>query len=139
VGGNELENLFVQMMLLAKRRSEYDTDMPWIKNQAYSNNEVFDNALRSLFKCLTYWTMRQVHRHGIKLEFIADTKSHWQEAVVKIRESTAPMVIHTQNPVVVSSYRQERTLRAAELDFDFLLRVMNWNIPWFRLSQAYRY
>jgi hypothetical protein len=50
VGGNELENLFVQMILLAKRRSEYDTDMPWIDKQAHRNNEAFDNALRSLFK-----------------------------------------------------------------------------------------
>jgi hypothetical protein len=73
--------------------------------------------------------MRQVHPHEIKLNFIADTKNHWQEAVAKIRESAAPMVIHTPDPVVVNSYRQERTLRVAELDFHFLLRGMNWNIP----------
>jgi hypothetical protein len=129
VGGNELENLFVQMMLITKRRSGYDTQMPWIRDQMFSNMEEFDEAIRSLYKCLTSWTIGQVDLRGIKLEIIADSKSHWQEAAAKIRESSAPLVIHTPDPVVVSSHRRKRTLRAAELDFHFSLRVMDCRLP----------
>ncbi|CAJ0555293.1 Ff.00g053580.m01.CDS01 [Fusarium sp. VM40] len=125
----DIENLFAQMTLLYKRRSEYDTHMPWIEKQEYRNNVEFDNALRSLFHCLTYWTVRQVHFLGIKLEIIADSKSHWQEAATVIQELCEPMVIHIPDRLVVSSYCQEKTLRAAELDFHFLLGVMNWELP----------
>jgi hypothetical protein len=79
VRSNDLENLFAQIMLLPKRATGYDMHMPWIEQQEYKNNMEFDIALRSLFHCLTFWTMGQVHSLGIKLEIIADSKNHWQE------------------------------------------------------------
>jgi hypothetical protein len=38
------------------------------------------------------------------------------------------MVIHAPDPMVVSSYMQDKTLRAADLGFHFLLGVMNWRL-----------
>ncbi|KAH6970121.1 hypothetical protein DER45DRAFT_78054 [Fusarium avenaceum] len=129
LGSTDLENVFAQMMLLSKRRAGDDRNMPWIGKQKHRNNAEFDSALRSLFHRLASWTVRQAHSPGIKLEIIADSKSHWQEAATVIQELCEPMVIHTPDPLVVGSYCLEKTLRAAELDFRFLLGVTRGKLP----------
>jgi hypothetical protein len=117
------ENRFAKMMLLSRRgRGAYE-NMSWLVDQQRKTSQGFDYTLHCLFRRLIPWIIGEVHRHGIKLEIIADSKSHWQEAAARIRQRTRPLALYAPDGQVVSSGLKGKVLDTADLDFDFSLDV----------------
>ncbi|KAM0345968.1 hypothetical protein ACHAPU_006022 [Fusarium lateritium] len=126
--GTEEEVLFVQMLIISRQGPRSSRLLPWIEAQQDWNNQIFRDALRRLFGCLASWTTEQAHCHGITLEIIADSESYWQEAARKLRQHIGPLEVYTSTLRVVDSQIRDRVLSAAELDFNFSVRLcqMGW-------------
>ncbi|SPJ70590.1 uncharacterized protein FTOL_00318 [Fusarium torulosum] len=97
--------------------------MSWLVDQQRKTSQGFDYTLRCLFRRLIPWMIGEVHRHGIKLEIIADSKSYWQEAAARIRQRTRPLALYAPDGQVVSSGLKGKVLDAADLDFHFSLNM----------------
>ncbi|KNB09499.1 hypothetical protein FOXG_10065 [Fusarium oxysporum f. sp. lycopersici 4287] len=132
VGGFGDENLFLQMRLISRTGEGANDTLSRLPQQQKEIDEAFTTSLRALFLELSSWKTDECLK-GFELEIVADTESDWQKNATRIRRTypmrftgeTRDSVPATSDTTVIrySPNTWHNTLRAAELDFVFFLRL----------------